>query len=250
MNILDIYSPKRCFHCGKEITFEKKVIGGIVCEACDTILKKERLNGEGRCPRCFHPVRELPDGKGETKCPYCESRYVFFDSHTSLYAYSEPWKRVLHTWKFENERSVHRYFHGELRQILKNLINDHGDGRIFRFGFVDSGHSLYRTRNFSPVYDLCSSVSGEMGWKCFGDIKKVNRKKQSEKGFADRFFDVAESLTFRNRKWIAPESYILIEDLFTTGATVNESARRLKEMGAREVHVISMLFHEEDRNFV
>jgi predicted amidophosphoribosyltransferase len=71
------------------------------------------------------------------------------------------------------------------------------------------------------------------------DLRKRARRNQSGRTYADRFYAVHDSLAFvgpaRHRRWL------LLEDVFTTGATANEAARILKKNGALSVFVLSLL---------
>lgn len=80
-----------------------------------------------------------------------------------------------------------------------------------------------------------------------GLIRKKRKRKQSSLHRTDRFLHVHNSLELRKTYAdIKGESILLIEDVFTTGATANEAARMLKWNGAREVILLSVFFREVD----
>ena len=55
-----------------------------------------------------------------------------------------------------------------------------------------------------------------------------------------RHKNVRNAFEVRNREWIDGKRLLLIDDVMTTGATVDEVARVLKDAGAATVHVLTV----------
>ncbi len=89
------------------------------------------------------------------------------------------------------------------------------------------------------------AVADRMGIACGADIIKMKRGKQASARYEDRFFDLPRSLRL-TASFQKVDHYLLLEDIFTTGATANETARRLKRAGVKEVHVISLFQRQRD----
>ena len=78
------------------------------------------------------------------------------------------------------------------------------------------------------------------------DLKKKPVFKQSQRGYSDRFIQIRNSIEIIPEfKGLTYTNYLLVEDIFTTGATANEVARLLKMNGAKKVILLSMLLREE-----
>lgn len=115
-----------------------------------------------------------------------------------------------------------------------------------RLCYIDSGRSHYRVRNYQPCEDLARSAALAPGWSVGGDVVKYRKSKQSGRSYSARFFEIAESLKISPASPGDVERCILVEDLFTTGATANEAARLLKRSGVKRVDLVTMLYHEEE----
>lgn len=204
-----------------------------VCPPCRETLEESRLDPANRCPICFHERQE------DAECEICSSRDIFFDDHRSLYGLSSGWHRVLRNWKFHNQRAHFRLFLPAFHQELDRW-KDRGPVHL---AFIGSGRSGRDLRAFQPCEDLCNSGRSRLlESSSAGSLQKKKKRKQSGASYSDRFYSVYESFSTKPLPYGRP--VLLIEDLYTTGATSNEAARVLKKAGAPSVHVISMLFHD------
>ncbi|MBN2401082.1 MAG: ComF family protein [Spirochaetes bacterium] len=74
--------------------------------------------------------------------------------------------------------------------------------------------------------------------------EKHNYKTQRKLGYRDRFLNILGRYAVKNpdlnRKYIKGKKIIIIDDVFTTGATINECARILKSFGADRVYSLTI----------
>lgn len=190
------------------------------------------MDRTGRCEVCF----TLLDSNG---CSFCNERSVFFDRHISLYPLVDRYRPLLIKWKFDNQRGLYRIFRRDVLQIFKE-IGELPD----RVMYIDSGKGLYDTRNYQPCGDICKDVGGLIA-QSYGPClrKESGRSKQSSKEYQDRFLSIHNS--FKAITDLDNENIMLIEDVFTTGATANEAARILKLYSkAKYVSLVSMFFRD------
>lgn len=228
--LLDLYVPSRCAVCEREVAHQN------LCGVCRKTLEMDRLDasGLGRCGICWFQLQ--PDGH----CAFCATRHVFFDRHRSLYHLSSNWRTVLNTWKFHNERRLYRLFVEPLVEAIGTL-----EGGVVRLGYIGSGRGGWNVRSYQPCRDLCRAVGRRLGVKSSMFLEKVHSSsKQSTRSKAGRFFEVAGAFAAVSRN-SPSEHYVLLEDVFTTGATANEAARKLKNAGVNRVTVMSLLFRED-----
>ena len=230
MRLLDFYAPPRCPVCDRELPGT-----AVCCRDCYSVLLKDAITGANRCGHCYHP-------SGDGKCGFCGERNVFFDQHMSLFRLSVGWNRVLHRWKFENDRGLFRIFLPSLKRLLDRI--ERLD--IRRIGYIDSGRAGFEVRAYNPCRDIAGFLAAELGLEWGGDLKKKPMYRQSGRGYAERFIQIKNSFEAVKR-FDAGEcpAYLLVEDVFTTGATANEAARTLKMNGAKSVYILSMLQREE-----
>ena len=144
---------------------------------------------------------------------------------------------MLHAWKFGNDRGLYRLFLPELQHRLGELHPE-----IQRFGYIGSGRSRFQVRSYQPCLDICRGLSAGMSLGFGADVMKRKRGRQSSRGYAGRFFDSKDAFRVQPPQ---VESYLLVEDVFTTGASANEAARMLKKSGVAKVYVVSLLMRED-----
>lgn len=228
MRISSFLAPSLCPCCGIGLIQERAA----VCPSCWRELETFALAAKDRCPICFQkaPLAACQAGR-------CQDRRLFFDCHISLYALRHKWRSLLHAWKFENERRLYRAFLPALRRLIPQLQAM----KLDRIGYIHSGPHLRQVRNYHPCQDLASALGEMLELPSGADIGKLKKLKQSSRGLTDRFLAVHGALTLKTNCIAPGSSYLLVEDVFTTGATANEAARLLKRSGARYVAIVSTL---------
>ncbi|MCB1139185.1 MAG: hypothetical protein KDK23_10540 [Leptospiraceae bacterium] len=103
---------------------------------------------------------------------------------------------------------------------------------------ISSGSSAASIRNYQPVQDLARGLE-EKNLKACSVLRKSVARKQSGENRKNRFFQVRNSIQLTEEYRVA-HYYVILEDLFTTGATANEASRILKKRSAAPVFVLSL----------
>ncbi len=222
--------PPLCPVCNREVAVSGSERG--VCPGCSPGLLEARLTQAGRCPTCFYPRRGA--------CSFCDGRIVYFDEHRSLFGLSDAWRSLVHTWKFDQERDLYRVFLPALND-LAGRFQEALPTENWRVTYIDSGREGFSRRSFRPCRDPARELARTLGLAWGADLRKIRNRQSSNTRFF-RHFRVRGSLQVNGP---VAENVILLEDVFTTGATANEAARILKKNGAKFVRVISLLFRED-----
>ncbi len=71
-------------------------------------------------------------------------------------------------------------------------------------------------------------------------LKKIDNKPQSTKNKLDRKKDVIGAYYLKNQDKIKNKKILLLDDIYTTGSTVNECCRILKQANIRYVDVVTI----------
>jgi competence protein ComFC len=231
-----IYSslfPQKCVSCGLTLSFNlKQPDHYFICRKCfDEVIPIRGLEGI-KCRRCgaflYRANTDL--------CYHCSSNKDYFHKNTSLFYYKEPViKELMHRFKFESNilagKTVSQLLINELKYFLEN---NHYDERIV----TPLSPDRMRKRGFNQVEFVLR--------KC--DIASMNiifrekhKKHQSELSADDRRelikgqFYIKES----NIPDIRDKTLLIIDDIFTTGSTINELSRILMENGAKTVDALT-----------
>ena len=71
-------------------------------------------------------------------------------------------------------------------------------------------------------------------------VRSQYTQKQENKSFKERNKNVKNAFKIKNKKLVKGKRILLIDDVFTTGATVSNCAKTLKKEGAKAVYVLTI----------
>jgi len=217
--IFNTFFDKRCFICGVNR------VDGLICGLCYDFLTE--TNNNDQCPICKHPIY---DG---INCKHCSDLgTIYFDSFEFVHIYDELSKKLMDKWKFENRFLVNHLFFNLIKEKLdKNIpITVVPD---FLFNKIKRGNS--------SLYYLLKLLKKD-GFETIENVykKRFSLKKQRSKTKKDRFETINKSYLIEDGNINKYSGGIyLIDDLYTTGNTVNYGAKLLKKAGFTKVYVIT-----------
>ena len=182
-------------------------------------------NESSTCDKCFSKFTKS-DATIEFR-DFQGTRYEgALDAVTALYLYNEAMKSYLHQYKFLQDIALAQVFaktlHGafEGKEGIVVPIPMHPEKLIQRtFAQVDE---LLNSAGIPFQHLLTKTVTSEQG--------KKTRKERLE---ASPLFEVRASVEAKN--------YILFDDIYTTGATIHQAAKLLKDAGATSVEAITLI---------
>ncbi|WP_244279909.1 ComF family protein [Leptospira brenneri] len=169
-------------------------------------------------------------------------RFVFYDEVYYLQRKGSFERTIFQSLKFENERDLAKYFCLGQRTLANHLKNDPPD----LMTLVPSSPKA-SPRPYHASFALFGKW--EKLWKIRRDtnLRKVSVDRQSSLGFEKRFFHAKKAFKFTKSDRIMEGLHVLIvDDIFTTGATVNEIARLYKQAGVRKVTCVVLLLSGGD----
>ena len=102
--------------------------------------------------------------------------------------------------------------------------------------------SRLREREFNQSAILASVIGERLGIPVLTDIllRERHTKPQVELDMKERKKNVVGAFTVQNKELIIDKDIILVDDVYTTGSTVNECAKALKKNGAKKVCVVTI----------
>lgn len=258
-HLLDFVFPRDCFYCKKLLhsrpkgficdeCFEKFIFNrGICCRCCGRAMMTEAVqresDGEGIETKYFddgrNGVSEPQVAITETvRCMNCTELNPFFDGGISLFAFKDVGRAFIHTLKYHNGT----YLRGDLQRLFwheKDRLRD-------LKGAVFVPVPLHFFRKFKRGYNQSDLVASALAKYVGGRVQRLLRRKrhtpsQTSLTKAQRKENVKGAFGLRRFAKIDPRvTYVLTDDVFTTGSTLNECARVLKEKGATIVRVFTL----------
>jgi len=224
--ISDIIFPKHCLGCQQE--------GSYLCNQC---VQKIPLNYKFSCPFCGQPSFF---GKPCFKC----ARRSNLESVMVASSYDcEIIKKSVKAFKYQFVEELAMPL-GNILIFYLNLLNKKLPVRL-NFDYlmaVPLHYKRFLYRGFNQAELLAEVTSLQFGWPILKKtlIKKKFTRPQAELTQLERKDNIKGvfSLKEESRQLIINKKILLIDDILTTGATLNECARVLKEAGAREVSAL------------
>lgn len=108
--------------------------------------------------------------------------------------------------------------------------------------FVPLSDQSTKQRGFNQSIIMAEFVSRLFGFLTLDCLQKVknNQKQAMIKGFAQRQANVVGAYLAKNKTTIKQQNLIIVDDVITTGATVREISKILKQAGANQVWALSL----------
>ena len=197
-----------------------------LCDACRASIP---LNVPPFCRLCPRRLEIFtPDGI----CPACAARAPSYDAGWSACLYDESMRRLLHAFKYSGKTRLAPAF----AQVLNAFIDTyHIPLNHFDFCLPVPLHpARMRERGFNQSEILCGVLRGRYGLACRGDILARTRstEPQAALGAKERWTNLEGAFRINHSDALADKSVLIVDDLFTTGATAEAAGRALQEAGA------------------
>ena len=225
--LLDLLLPPRCLSCGEEISATHAL-----CPAC---WRKLTFLGEPCCACCGLPfAHDLGSG---ALCGACTRAPPAYDRARSTLRYDEGSRRLVLSFKHGDRLHGAPAFGDWMRRAGAGMLAD-ADLLVP----VPLHWTRLLRRRYNQAALLAYAIRGAGGPPVAPDALRRRRRTASQGNFgADgrrrnvrHAFDLKPGISVRGLK------IVLVDDVLTTGATVEECARVLKRGGALRVDVITL----------
>jgi ComF family protein len=224
--ILDYALPPRCPGCGAVTQEEHRF-----CITCWTSL---RFLGEPCCERCGRPF-EYDAGEG-AECGGCVADPPAFDRLRAAVAYGDVARKVALKLKYSGRPAA--------AETLAHFMQRHLAGRLADAILVPV--PLHRWRIWKRGYNqsalIASSLARRTGHRAELDLLRRTKATPVLRGLNRRERALAVRGAFalapQAKQAVAGRSIVLVDDVYTSGATANACAKVLKRGGAARVEII------------
>jgi len=197
---------------------------GVLCPACAADLP--RLPRE-RCPRCALPVT------GGVLCGRCIGEPSAFDASVAVFAYAFPADVLVQGLKFRGELALAPFLAGELSAEIGAAGG--APGRADLIVPVPLHAARLRERGYNQAMEIARGVGAHLGVPVAADLCERLRDTPAQLGLPWKERRANMHGAFSCRRSLEGRSVAVIDDVMTTGATLNEVAATLKQFGAARV---------------
>jgi ComF family protein len=230
-DVSDVIFPPKCLGCAEILGLQN---GFYFCPDCR---EKIKFITGSLCPVCGTTFSNSP--KGNHLCGDCLDSEPYFSCARAVVSYETIILHAIHQFKYGNNISV-----GDL---LASFMAD------FSFPDVDfTDYSLIipvplhiqrlRQRGFNQSLILARSLAKKRQIPVNFSLLKRHKSTLTQTGLhkTERKQNIKGAFEVGDRKLIAGKNVILVDDVYTTGATINECTKTLLKAGAQKVTVLTL----------
>ena len=218
-SLLSFFFPNACVICNKPVERKR-----YVCRSCESGLYY--IGRNSCCKTCLAPVAEV-----ETTCGGCLVHPPHFDRLISCVFFRGRIRTSLHRYKFRNRPDLHSSF-------SKMLIARLGETGCTDFDVVipiPLSKERLKERGYNQSALVAQDIASHYGaiYNKEAIFRNRDTLRQSDLAHAYRAGNVRGAFSTKNTAGLAGKHVLLVDDIFTTGATLQEASRMLKKAGCR-----------------
>lgn len=225
MSIVDLLFPSniKCVTCGDETN----KIG--ICEEC---LKYLTLVPSPSCEICGG--ENFGSGK---VCIECKGRNFIFERNFAVFSYIGDVRNKIIDFKQNSHKAIGEMFSyfilNEYENILRNI-------NIDVIVPIPISAERLKLRKFNQSEVLCSKLIRDYNVNC--NILKRTKDTPHQTGLSrkNREINLKNSFEINDKSLVKNKTILLVDDIYTTGATLNACASILKKAGANKIYTLTL----------
>lgn len=244
---LELLYPRRCPFCHEIVSRQ----GTLICPDCEEIVKQYYLIGQVACARCG---KSIPDPVQEY-CEDCRRHQKSFSAGISVFRYGrrnvpKPKGRKpgyernyfgesMLKFKYYNAREYGDYYIDTMMKEYGDIIRNWRPEVIIP---VPVHPSRLKQRGYNQAEVLARKLSDRTGIPVRTDllVRRIRTAPQKKLSDAERLKNLRQAFQVRKPIPKGSRRILLIDDIYTTGSTMEACTRCLLEQGAEKVFVASI----------
>lgn len=225
--VINMIYPRRCPLCGEIIKRTQRL-------ACDTCYEELEYIEEPRCKCCSKAVEQE-----ETEyCYDCSRKEFYFESGIALWNYSSRMKESLAMFKYHNRKEYGEFYGEEFAKVYGDVLVDLEPDALIP---VPIHWTRYIERGYNQAAVIANQIGNRLHIPVVEDLlirtKKTMAQKQLDNRERERNLQGAFAVS---KKWEKAEHnlkrVVIIDDIYTTGSTINRCAKVLMQEGIQEIY--------------
>ena len=225
-------------------TAAKRIVCGFECVICGSQLSPFNPWQYPLCSECMAgleyiegPVCEycgFPLISERKVCRNCRERTEYHDGSRSLFFYRSKERRIIEKYKFEEDKSAS----GILSELLYAKVSD--EYRGFTVICVPTNPANKLSRGWGHM-ELILRLLDKKGVETMqGQLTRKKGKCQKTLGRDDRFAITESIYVHKPNRFIKGRQILLIDDVYTTGATLDACAKALRQSCPSEIRCLTL----------
>lgn len=217
-----------CKYCGEIINF-----GESLCSECKNDLP--RITGE-KCKFC---------GAGKDRCD-CKKAKMKYDGICAPFYYEKTIETAIRKFKFADKPYIAKVL---AEDLAKTVQNDFDDIKVDFIDFIPFSTGQEKKRKYNPAGEIAKELSKIIGVPINNVLTKpFETNTQHSSGAVYRQGNVAGAYDIIENADVRGKTVLLVDDIKTTGSTLNECVRVLKIAGAEKIYCAVAALTAENKN--
>lgn len=202
-----------------------------LCEGCGD--KITRISQ----PYCFKCGKQL-EGEEREFCRDCTVKKHNFDRGVAAFAYSDAMKKSMYAFKYNNRREYAGFYAQALLEQYEGIVRGWQAQALIP---VPLHKARYRSRGYNQAEVLAKEIGRRTGIRMdAGTLVRVKKTKpQKELNDRERNNNIENAFQI-DKNGVRYKCVVLVDDIYTTGATIDECALTLKAGGADRVYFMTV----------
>lgn len=227
---VEIIYPLTCPICMEVL--DKKIDNKIY--VCDKCKKKLSYIESPRCLKCGKPV----DNTEVEFCYDCSRVKHIYTQGVGVWAYTHEIKNSIYQFKYHNKREYGEFYGIELKNHYGSIINNWDADVLIP---VPLHKSKLRKRGYNQAEIIARSIGKLMDIPVDSDMLTRKKKTLAQKELNDKERQKnLENAFLISEDVVKYKKVILVDDIYTTGTTIDECAKILIDAGVNKVFYISL----------
>ena len=225
-----------CNGCGKDLDMEVKYR----YDLCDVCMDEIKWIKGRTCKACGGP---LPQSSCEEICYNCMKRASYFTQVEACFLYDGLGKELIMDLKYNRKTYLGKSLADMLHDVASTCFVQPFDLIVS----VPLHKKRLAQRGFNQMDLVGNPLSEKLGTAYKPDVlmRRVNTPRLKNLNRRERM-DIMETAFMVNRGQVLGKNVLIIDDIYTTGATMNACAKVLLEAGALNVYGIALSVNFRD----
>lgn len=233
-HILNLLFPPICRTCKSALPSSNEPAG--ICLNCRMKISNVE---QPLCETCGIALSPDLFSSGSRTCADCPSTKIHFQKARACFQYQGVAAELIKAFKFNYKTDILPFF---LDALSQGFQKDFHEDNIDIIVPVPLHWTRHWRREFNQSELLASGLSEIIEIPCLPEaLKRIRRtKSQSRLKRMKRITNLKNAFAVIDTKLVSQKQVLLIDDVYTTGTTVNECSRVLRDAGAEKVFVLTV----------
>lgn len=227
MKFLDVIFPRRCIVCDRVLGMSENGL----CGECIKLVHKIVP------PYCMICGKQI-SGERERLCPDCRDTYHYYDEGRALYLYDDAMKRSIYRFKYGGRCEYAKFYGEQLSLSFKEYLNHIAPDVLIP---IPIHKKRLKKRGYNQAELIAAELSNHLKIPLCNNllIRTDETLRQKDLNASERQNNLKKAFkTTRND--VKLSTAVLIDDIYTTGATIDAAAALLKGIGLKKVYFICL----------